>query len=442
MATQSVQEWYAQVPRSARIPTLAGFFVLAFTVSGFAYWGATAPIAGAVIAAGAFVATGENKVIQHLEGGIIREILVSEGDLVRSGQTLIHLDETGPRTNLSRLRLRHAHLEATQARLTAQAAGATEIAFPDHLLAERDSPEVADILRAQQGAFDAHQNQLQAEIAVLESGIEAFQERIAGGEVQLKSIHAQLGFIEEELQAKSSLLKAGLIRKPEVLSFQRAQANLEGEIGRITAEMGDWKERIARIAQEVASVRKSAVRSAVDELHKVGAELVDLQEQMRSAREVLSRTEIKAPVDGVVVKLAYHTAGGVIGAGDDIMVILPAEAELIIEVRVQPADIDNVSRGQHAVVRLAALNQRITPMVDGEVIYVSADSLPSRQGEAMGDVYVARIKLDPAKAALVQDFNPTPGMPAEVYINTSERTFFEYLVQPLRDSMTRAFREP
>lgn len=440
--TKSMQDWYADVPRSARMPTISGVVVLALMVVSFGYWGAMAPIAGAIIAAGAFVATGENKVIQHLEGGIIRQIVVREGDVVQPGQTLVQLDETSARTDLRRLTLRHAHFEAMQARLRAEAAALDTIAFPVHLTQQQHDDEIAYILDAQKLAFEARRANLKTEVAVLQSGIKALEERIQGGNVQLTSIKEQLTLIEEELEAKTSLLQAGLIRKPDVLALQRNQANLRGEIGRVTAEMGDAKERIARIVEQVENARSLAVQKAVEELHKVGAELVDLQEQIHSSRTVLDRVDITAPVEGIVVKLRYHTPGGVIEPGRDIMEILPLNAELVIEVQIRPADIDHVRRGQIAMVRLLAMNQRVTPMIPGEVIYVSADSLRNDGDRSANDIYIARVKLDAAEAAKAGDFNATPGMPAEVYIKTSERTFFEYLMQPLSDSMTRAFREP
>ncbi len=179
-------------------------------------------------------------------------------------------------------------------------------------------------------------------------------------------------------------------------------------------------------------------------MHEVRGELVDVRERMLSAKGVLDRIRITAPVRGVVVKLRYHTQGGVIEAGKSIMEILPLKDELIIEARVRPQDIDSVKHGQHATVRLTAMNQRITPMISGDVIYLSADTLADeRKSQQMGptDIYIVRVKLNIEEAATIPGFSPTPGMPAEVYIKTSERTFFQYIVKPIHDSMLRAFRE-
>lgn len=438
------QPWYTDIPRSARAPTLFGIIVLGVSVFGFGVWGGTAPIAGAVVASGMFVATGQNKIIQHLEGGVIREIAVREGDRVEPNQTLVHLDETAPRAELRRLELRHTRLLAMDARLQAEMREQSDISFPDEILTMPQDPDVITIVENQRLTFEARRRAIESEIATIRDGINALQERINGSKVQVSGVHEQLKLLNEEIEAKTHLLKSGFVRKPDLLVLQRAYANLQGEVGRLQGEMGDARERIARANEQIAGVKKTAIKTAVEQLHEVRSELHDVRERVRAAKGVLDRVKIVAPVKGVVVKLRYHTPGGVIEAGKNIMELLPLDAELIIEVRIRPQDIDSVKRGQHAMVRLTALSQRITPMIAGEVIYVSADALPDEKKgmqQAQSDIYVARIKLDALQASALQGFTPTPGMPAEVFITTIERTFFEYLTKPIRDSMARAFRE-
>lgn len=435
--------WYDTLPRSTRFPTIAGVIVMASMVMGFGVWGNTAPIAGAIVASGVFVATGQNKIIQHLEGGVIRDIHVREGDSVEQGQLLIELDSTAPNTELRRLFLRRVRLTAIDARLQAEMREQAEIGFPDELT-NLDGSEVREILESQRLTFLARRNNMNSDIAGINEGINALNERIQGSKVQLEGVRRQITFIEEEVQTKQYLLQTGLVRKPELLVLQRTQANLEGEVGRIMGDIGDAKERIAKAVEQINGVRKTAIKTAVEQMHEVRGELVDVRERMQSAKGVLDRVRITAPVRGVVVKLRYHTQGGVIEAGKNIMEILPLKDELIIEARVRPQDIDSVKHGQHATVRLTALNQRITPMVSGEVIYLSADTLADeRKSQQVGptDIYIVRVKLNNAEVATIHGFSPTPGMPAEVYIKTSERTFFQYVVKPIHDSMLRAFRE-
>jgi HlyD family secretion protein len=436
--------WYADIPRSARTPTLFGVVVLGVSILGFGVWGGTAPIAGAVVASGMFVATGQNKIIQHLEGGVIKEIAVREGDRVEPGQTLVLLDETAPRAELRRLELRHTRLVAMDARLQAEMREQPDVNFPREILTSQQDPDVNTIIENQRLTFEARRRAIESEIATIRDGINALQERINGSKIQVSGVHEQLRLLDEEIEAKNHLLKSGFVRKPELLVLQRAYANLQGEVGRLQGEMGDARERVARANEQIAGVKKTAIKTAVEQMHEVRSELHDVRERIRSARGVLDRVKIAAPVKGVVVKLRYHTSGGVIEAGKNIMELLPLDAELIIEVRIRPQDIDSVKRGQHAMVRLTALSQRITPMIDGEVIYLSADALPDEKKgtqQSQSDIYVARVKLDPAQASALQGFTPTPGMPADVFITTVERTFFEYLTKPVRDSMARAFRE-
>jgi len=440
---QGPPDWYANVPRSARTPTIMGGVVLAVTFLAFGVWANAAPIAGAVVATGVFVTTGSNKTVQHLEGGVINEILVREGDTVEPGQTLVLLDETAPRAELRRLQLRYARTLAMEARLVAEIEGKPEIAFPEDLLAKAEDPDIAEMIARQKLTFMARRRYLDSEVETLERGLQALRENVTGNEVQITAAHEQIAFFEEELADKEALLAKGLVRRPEVLALQRARSNMRGEIGRLVGDMGDAKERIARGLEQINALRHAAVKAAVEELQQVHAEMSDLRERIRSSENVLDRIQITAPVAGVVVKLRYHTAGGVIEAGKNVMEIVPLGEQLLIEARVRPRDIDNVRRGQSASVRLTALNQRTTPIVTGEVVYLSADALPEERPSqgSDGDLYIARIALDEESVARVPHFEPTPGMPAEVYIETTERTFFEYLMEPLRDSMARAFRE-
>jgi HlyD family type I secretion membrane fusion protein len=378
--------WYDSLPRSTRLPTIAGALIMAMVTMGFGVWGNMAPIAGAVVASGVFVVTGQNKIVQHLEGGVIREIYVREGDKVEAGQLLLELDETASRAELQRLFLRRIRLTAMDARLQAEMREEKEIKLPaevDDWL--RKSHEVKEIVDSQQMTFTARSNNLKSDIKSIDESIKALEERIRGSRVQLDAVKRQIVLLDEEIETKDRLVQAGLVRKPELMVLQRQKANLEGEVGRIMGDIGDAKERIARAVEQINGVRKTAIKTAVEQMHEVRGELADVRERMLSAKGVLDRVRVTAPVSGVVVKLRYHTRGGVIEAGKSIMELLPLKDELIIEARLRPQDIDTVKHGQHAMVRLTALNQRITPMVSGEVVYLSADTRqtkrsPSRSG--------------------------------------------------------------
>ena len=442
---QAEGTWYDSLPRSTKLPTVGGALIMAVMLMGFGVWGNMAPIAGAVVASGVFVVTGQNKIVQHLEGGMIREIYVREGDTVEAGQLLLELDDTAARAELQRLFLRRIRLTAIDARLQAEMKEEDDVTWPPeivHWLAS--SSEVKEIVDSQKMAFTARRNNLNSDVKSIQESINALDERIRGSRVQLEAVHRQIVLLDEEIVTKDKLVQAGLVRKPELMVLQRSKANLEGEVGRIMGDIGDAKERIARAVEQINGVRKTAIKTAVEQMHEVRGELADVRERMLSAKGVLDRVRVTAPVSGVVVKLRYHTQGGVVEAGKNIMELLPLKDELIIEARLRPQDIDSVKHGQTAMVRLTALNQRITPMVSGDVIYLSADTLADeKKSQQVGptDIYIVRVKLNSEESRNIPGFSPTPGMPAEVYIKTTERTFFQYIVRPIHDSMMRAFRE-
>ncbi len=436
------RDWFDDVPRSGKRPLLAGYAILIFGFFGFGGWAATAPIDGAVVASGVFVATSQNKIIQHLEGGIIEEILVAEGQIVERDQPLVRLQDTNAQSDLKRLKIRQAQLIAMDARLHAEAAGDKVVTYPKTLMAAPISDDIRAVLKSQDAIFTARQQKLVNEIEILKKSIAAFKQRINGNQAQLTSATEQHVLITEELMGKKKLFQAGLVRKPEYFALKRAHANMFGEMGRRQSEIGDTNERIAGTLSQIQRVRNIAIQTAVEERHQIDGELKDIRERIKSAESVLGRIEIKAPVRGIVVKLHYHTAGGVIRPGNNILALLPMGDELVIEARIRPEDIDIVTTGQLANVRLTALSQRVTPMVPGNVIYVSADSLPNEAERFKNDnVYIARVKLDAKEVGKIKGFLPTPGMPTEVYIKTGERTFFQYLMQPVLDTVSRAFRE-
>ncbi|MGE0022233.1 MAG: HlyD family type I secretion periplasmic adaptor subunit [Hyphomicrobium sp.] len=442
------KQWYKDVPRNSRGLVVAGVAVLLVWGIGFGAWAAMAPLDGAIVAAGRFVATGQNKMVQHLEGGILRETLVSEGEQVEAQQPLVRLDTTATRAKLRRLELRECRLSAIQARLAAEISSHASLEVPAELAARIDDPEVKAIIDGQSVELAAKRSRLEAEELVLRKEIAALQESINGFKAQEVSLRSRLTTFDDELRDKNLLMDRQLARRSEVYALQRAQAGLAGDLGELVGRIADARERIARAEQQIVQVRSTAVQQSVEDLRKAEADYDDVEEQIRAARDVVERSEVRAPVRGIVVKLNYNTAGGVIGAGDVILELLPTNDGLVIEARVKPGDIQHIQRGQQALVRLSALNQRVTPMVEGEVEYVSADSVQEREahpaatGVDRASSFIVRVKLVESDARhKAGDFRPTPGMPADIYIKTSQRTFFEYMLRPLRDSFSRAFRE-
>jgi HlyD family secretion protein len=445
----SIDEWYRDVPRSARFPTVLGFSLLLVTGCGFGAWATMAPLASAVVATGSFVATGQNKQVQHLEGGIIRDMLVKEGDVVQANQPLLRLDETGVKAKLRRLVLRKYRLLATSARLEAEISSFKTLRVPPALANEASDPVVTSIIHSQEMELAAWRASLLVQEGLLKKEIAGLQETLRGYQSQVSANQARTALLDEEIKTKSSLLDLQLIRKSDLLALQRSQAGLAGELGEFLGRIGEAKERSARAEQQIVQLHSTAIQKATEELHAAESELDDVQEQILAAQDVVERTEVRAPVRAIVVKLNQHTPGGVVGPGTAILELLPINDELIIEARVNPTEITHVKEGQDALVRLSALNQRLTPMIEGKVIYLSAD-IVSDQSTRRGsepemtrrDSFIVRVRLDERDLEeKIEKFRPTPGMPADVFIETGQRTFFNYLMRPVLDSFTRAFRE-
>ncbi len=434
-------EWYAEVPRSITKHVTFGLLLLVFSFGGFGLWAFRAPLAAAVITQGSFVATGHNKIVQHLEGGIIREILAKEGEFVTAGQPLLLLDPTAALANERELALRQARLQATEARLLAEYEQIDQLEFPVDLAAQREDTEIASIMDGQMVAFNVARTALKNDIALLEQNMIALGIRAQGYDRQLASTFMQRDILLDELEHKSQLLDSGLARLSEVNALRRAMAEVGGDIARLEAEVDEIAEISKKYHTQIEQTRSESRNAALDELQAVQAELDGIREQTRKARNVLQRVEVRAPVSGTVVRLYYHTAGGVIESGKAIAEILPADEPLIIEAQIPRTEIDQVHQGLSATVRLIALNQRTTPVLTGEVFYVSADSIVDRTVEQSPEVYIARVTVPPEEMGRVHGFSPTPGMPAEIMIQTAERTFVQYLTKPITDSMTRAFRE-
>jgi HlyD family secretion protein len=267
----------------------------------------------------------------------------------------------------------------------------------------------------------------------------------------VQSTQQRIALFAEELKDKDSLLRQQLVRKSDVLALQRSEAALEGELGEYLGRIADSKERIAQASERIAQLHSTALRDAIKELRETEADLDDVEEQTRAAQDVVDRVDVRSPVRGIVVKRNFHTPGGVVSPGAVLLELLPIGEERIIEAHVNPKDISHVSVGQEALVRLSALNQRITPMVGARVIYVSADALAEQvqikgetrpSSDTRREFYVVRVRLEQDEILKhMPEFIPTPGMPADIYIKTGERTFFEYIMKPAFDSFSRAFRE-
>lgn len=442
----SIDQWHVDVPRSAHRAILIGVFITAVGGLGFGVWAASAPLDGAVVTSGTFVANGQNKQIQHLEGGIVSDVVVKEGDLVEAGQTLVRLDPTAATAKLRMLVLRRYRLITSQARLQAELDGKETFALPPTFAIGTSDNDMQIILQRQRAEMNARRTSLQNQQSVLRKEINGLQDSIIGYGAQIESTQLRLSLFGEELKDKRSLLDRDLIRKTEVLAVQRDEASLNGQLGELTSRVADSRQQVSRAEEQIASLQSTATQKAVEELRETETELDDVNEQIRAQQDVVNRTDVKAPVRGIVVKLNQHTRGGVIAAGGAILELLPVNDDLIIEGRVSPTQVTHVKEGQSAAVRLSALNQRQTPMIEGRVVYLSADTISDRPQFSSESLdhgsFVVRVQLDDGDLkAKLPNFTATPGMPADLYIRTGERTLLSYLMEPVMGSLSKAFRE-
>ena len=422
-----------------RGPILAGSAIIALFFGGLGVWAAVAPLESAAIASGLVSVDTNRKTIQHLEGGIVGEILVRDGEVVRRDQVLIRLDGTGPRATLDLLKGRRLAASALGARLIAERDGRAEVQFPDNLVAQVSETKVIETLDGQINIFRARRKAIASQVKIQELQISQILEEIGGLKGQIRAENLQQKLIRSEIADVRMLVGKGLARKPRLLALQRRLAEIEGSRSRNQANIARAKQRIGEARIRITEIRTNLLNEVLVELRNVRAELFDLSERIRAAEDVLSRTDIRAPLAGTVVGLQVHTRGGVIAPGAALMDIVPSDEKLVIEANVDPIDIDVVHPGLEAQVRITAFSMRNAKPLIGRVMSVSADRLiDERTGQAY---YRARIELTENPAKAFEGATLYPGMPAEVMIVTGARTALGYIFNPISSSFNRAFRE-
>jgi HlyD family secretion protein len=431
--------WQDRIDTRIGRVVVAGYAVIALLLGGFATWALTAPIAGAVIAPGVIAAAGRNIVVQHLEGGVIQQIDVREGARVIAGETLVILDPTAAETGLNRAIKQMIALETKAARLAAERDGTTELVLPSDFAARLRGNSYADALSEQQKEFTARLARFNAEQDILAQRVAALEASKTSLAARRTAASDELALVEADAQRQEGLLSQGLAQRSNLTALQRSQADLIGQLGQIDSDTASTDIQIIEAKEQIERAASARVEQAVSDLNTTRAQLADVEEQIIQAEAVLKRTTIKAPTDGIVLKMNYNTAGSVVGAGQPVLELLPTSSELIVEAHVSPKDVDALKLGQEARLRLSALNTRNTPEVAAKVFYISADRLVDQQSSQA--YYLVRLRISERLPPEVARDQITPGMPVETYIATGERTFAEYLIRPLLDSVNRAFRE-
>ncbi|MCP1335907.1 HlyD family type I secretion periplasmic adaptor subunit [Futiania mangrovi] len=419
----------------------AGVLVVALGLGGFTAWAGTAQLAAGAIAQGMVTSATKRKTVKHLEGGIVAEIRVQEGDSVKAGDVLFTLEDTRARATMELLEAQVMAERAAEARLLAERDGADTLEIPLEVgeAAEAGNPRAQAAMASQMSLFSARNEQLGGQIDILESRIEQYEQQIEGTRAEQQAAEEQTRIIREELEGLQKLLAAGHTNRTRVLALERAVAELEGQRGSRIARISQAKVAIGEARIQMIQVREDYRRRVLEELRETQDRLVDLEQRLKSARDVYERLVIRAPIDGTVLRSAVNTVGGVVSPGEPLMDIAPAEDDLTIEARIRPTDIDIVHAGLPAQIRITAFDQRMTPPLDGTVVQVAPDIVTDQQTGV--SYYVARIAVPDEELAGLQDAQLVAGMPAEIVVAAQERTALDYLLDPVRHILQRAFRE-
>ncbi|QRM31584.1 HlyD family type I secretion periplasmic adaptor subunit [Microvirga sp. VF16] len=419
--------------------SLLGLSSAFFLVGGLGGWAAVTELSGAVVAPGAIVVDSHVKKVQHPTGGVVGEILARDGDRVRSGDVVIRLDETVARANLAMVAKSLDELAARQSRLEAERDGIEKVAFPSGLKSRLDDPELAKLIQGEIHVFEYRRAVRTSQKAQFNERIAQLQEQIDGLKLQASAKADEIQLIQDELTGVEQLWRKNLVPITRVTALKREETRLRGERGQLISNIAQAKGRISETELQIIQIEQDLRSEVSKELREVQAKMAELVERKVAAEDQLKRIDIRAPQDGVVHQSIVHTVGGVINAGEPLMLIVPEADELSIEVKVSPQDIDQLQTGLDTVLRLSAFNQRTTPELKGRVSLIAADLVTDERSGIQ--YYPVRVAFADGERDRLGSLKLVPGMPVEGLIRTGYRTVFSYLTKPITDNMTKAFRE-
>lgn len=428
------------IERRMRRPMVVGSAIVGVFVIGIMIWAALAPLTGAVLAPGQVRVEANRKTIRHLEGGTVREIPVHEGQHVAAGQTLMVMDDVQPRAAVQVLQGQADSFAAQMARFAAESSGKRAVEFPPELTSRISDPQVATIIRDQQFLFQTRLQFYESQNDVLGQRIQQIDAQIAGVKAQLEANDQSIDLTKQELAGYQTLFEKGYAPKTLILRYQRSLADLAGKKGSLLSDLTRLNEQKGETRLQIVAQNEQRVSQAAEGLRQMQAGLSEVQPKLTASQQMLSHAVIRSPVDGYVLDLTQFTVGGVIGAGEALMSIVPANAPLIVTVRLKPTDIDDVRVGMKARVRLTAFNYRKVLPVEATVTTVSADQLNDPKTGA--GYFRADLRIDPKELAkLPKGSKVTPGMPAQAMITTGNKTVLSYIISPLTDTLRDAMRD-
>jgi HlyD family secretion protein len=427
------------VRHSIRLHLITGLAVVGVVAGGLGGWAATQQISGALIAPGQIVVESNVKKVQHPTGGVIGELRAHDGDLVKAGDILVRLDDTVTKASLAIVTKNLDAMWARAARLEAEQRGLDRITFPPQLAARAGDPDVNNLTASETKLFDVRVNGRTGQKAQLRERISQLSEEVEGMSAQVKAKDQEIALVQKELDGVRQLYEQHLIQISRLTTLERDAARLNGERAQYIAARAQAKGKITETELQIIQVDKDMVSEVSKDLRETNDKIGEFVERKVTAEDQLRRVDIRAPQDGMVLQSSVHTVGGVITAGDSIMLIVPQSDDLQVEAKVNPQDIDKLQVGQKTLLRLSAFNQRTTPELNGVVSRVSPDvTTDQRTGQSY---YTIRVSMPAQEIARLGDAKLIPGMPVEAFVQTGDRTVLSYLMKPLSDQLMRAFRE-
>jgi HlyD family secretion protein len=425
--------------QSIRLHLIVGLAVVVILAGGLGGWASTAQISGALIAPGSVVVESNVKKVQHPTGGVVGEVRARDGDVVKAGDVVVRLDDTVTKASLAIVTKNLDGLWARAARLEAEQRGLDNIVFPQMLLSRAEDPDVKAVIASETKLFEVRVNGRAGQKAQLRERVTQLNEEIAGLTAQERAKDKEIALVEKELVGVRSLYEQHLVQISRLTVLERDAARLAGERAQYIASRAQAKGKITETELQIIQVDKDMVSEVSKDLGETNEKIGEFVERKVTAEDQLRRVDIRAPQDGMVLQSTVHTVGGVITAGDAIMMIVPQADDLSVEAKVNPQDIDKLQIGQKTLLRLSAFNQRTTPELNGVVTRVSPDvTTDQRTGQSY---YTIRVSLPPAEVARLGDVKLIPGMPVEAFVQTGDRTMLSYLIKPLNDQLMRTFRE-
>lgn len=425
--------------RSIRFHLIVGLVVVTLLTCGIGGWASTAQISGALIAPGSIVVDSNVKKVQHPTGGVVGEVRARDGDRVKAGDIVVRLDDTVTKASLAIVTKGLDGLLARRARLLAEQDGADRITFPPELMDSFANPDVRSLIGNEVKLFQVRSSGRVNQKAQLKERIAQLREEIGGLEAQENAKSREIELIQKELVGVRDLYAKNLVQISRLTVLERDAARLDGDRAQFIAQKAQAKGKITEIELQIIQIDKDLSSEVSKEMREINDKIGEFVERKVTAEDQLRRVDIRAPLDGMVLQSTVHTVGGVITAGDAIMLIVPESDNLSVEAKVNPQDIDQLRIGQKTLLRLSALNQRTTPELNGTISRISPDTTTDqRTGQSY---YTIRISLPPEEVARLGEVKLIPGMPVEAFVQTGERTMISYLAKPLSDQLMRAFRE-